>query len=366
MSNSSSMTVFDSIEEAKRQVSVCNACRYCEGFCSVFPAMHQQRVFSNGDLVQLANLCHNCRGCYYACQYSDPHEFNINLPAALANLRLESWERFIKPNWLARLFQRHGLWVSALLIVVLSFLLLLVMQIASADGAGFYRYLSHTIMISIFIPAFLLPLYVVARGLKAYWMAVSGERVRYKHIVNAVKNVATMKNLDGGQGQGCNFEQGDRYSNKRRYAHQLTLYGFLLCFASTVSGTVLHYAFGIEAPHGLLSLPKLLGIPGGLLLTIGCVCLAWLKLKSDSSLNASNSFTGELAFVLVLGATGATGLLLYLLGTSLFGTSELLKPMLAIHLATVFTFFISMPFSKMVHGFFRMAALVRHAQIAQP
>ena len=26
-------------EEARRQIEICNACRYCEGFCSVFPAM---------------------------------------------------------------------------------------------------------------------------------------------------------------------------------------------------------------------------------------------------------------------------------------------------------------------------------------
>jgi precorrin 3B synthase CobZ len=62
-------------EEARRQIEICNACRYCEGYCDVFPAMTRQRAFSDGDITQLANLCHNCRGCYYACQYTEPHEF---------------------------------------------------------------------------------------------------------------------------------------------------------------------------------------------------------------------------------------------------------------------------------------------------
>ena len=31
------------IEEAARQVNICNACRYCEGYCSVFPAITSAR-----------------------------------------------------------------------------------------------------------------------------------------------------------------------------------------------------------------------------------------------------------------------------------------------------------------------------------
>ena len=60
----------DSIQEARRQIEICNACRYCEGYCSVFPAINRERAFADGDVTQLANLCHNCRGCYYACQYT--------------------------------------------------------------------------------------------------------------------------------------------------------------------------------------------------------------------------------------------------------------------------------------------------------
>ena len=26
----------DTIQEARRQIEICNACRYCEGYCSVF------------------------------------------------------------------------------------------------------------------------------------------------------------------------------------------------------------------------------------------------------------------------------------------------------------------------------------------
>ena len=81
------------LTEARRQIEICNACRYCEGYCAVFPAIIRERSFTAGDVVQLANLCHNCRGCYYACQFTPPHEFALNLPAALAEARHESWEQ---------------------------------------------------------------------------------------------------------------------------------------------------------------------------------------------------------------------------------------------------------------------------------
>ena len=125
------------IEEAARQVNICNACRYCEGYCSVFPAITSARSFAEADIVQLANLCHNCRGCYYACQYAPPHEFGMNLPKALAEVRQESWEDFAFPRALGRGFPRSG--VAIAVFAVLGFFLLLPY---SKMAHGFYRLLA--------------------------------------------------------------------------------------------------------------------------------------------------------------------------------------------------------------------------------
>ena len=345
-------------EEARRQVEICNACRYCEGYCAVFPAITKQRAFADGDITQLANLCHNCRGCYYACQYTAPHEFDLNLPGILAEVRQDSWDRYAWPGAFAGAFQRKGTPIALALIVGLALLFLALTALRPASGEGFYAYLSHGGMVAIFAPAFLLPLVAIGIGLRRYWAEVGGQRITFAHLRDAVAATANMRNLGGGQGQGCNFEEGDRYSNRRRVAHQLVMYGFLLCFASTSSGTVLHYGFGLEAPYGLFSLPKLLGVPGGLLLTIGAGWLIRLKLKSDRDLGAASAWGGEVAFVLLLGLTGLTGLALYAAtDTALVG------PLLAIHLGTVLTFFLTTPYSKMVHGFYRLAALIRDAQV---
>ena len=79
------------LAEADRLMVVCNSCRYCEGLCAVFPAMEMRRIFNDGDLNYLANLCHGCGACYFDCQFSPPHEFEVNVPRALAQVRIESY-----------------------------------------------------------------------------------------------------------------------------------------------------------------------------------------------------------------------------------------------------------------------------------
>ena len=58
----------DAAAEGARVMAVCNACRYCEQYCPVFQAMERRLTFASADLNYLANLCHNCGECLYACQ----------------------------------------------------------------------------------------------------------------------------------------------------------------------------------------------------------------------------------------------------------------------------------------------------------
>ncbi len=347
----------DLIEEARRQTEICNACRYCEGYCSVFPAMHAERTFSDGDITQLANLCHNCRGCYYACQYTAPHEFDLNLPKALAEVRRDSWEHYAWPQPVARRFHTHGGAIALALVLGLALLFLAIRAIGSAGGEGFYAALSHSAMVAIFLPAFLFPLTSLALSLRRYWRDVGGQRITLSHLKTALADVAKMKDLAAGHGEGCNFEDEDRFSHARRYAHQAIMVGFLLCFASTSAGTVMHYGFDLHAPYGFWSLPKLLGIPGGILLTIGCVWMIALKRHSNRELGDTKAWGADMAFIALLGFVSASGLALYWLG----GTS-VLSVLLALHLGSVLSFFLLTPFTKMAHGFYRLAALIKNAQ----
>lgn len=347
----------DLIQEARRQAEICNACRYCEGYCSVFPSLHANRAFSDGDITQLANLCHNCRGCYYACQYTAPHEFDLNLPAALAEVRRDSWESFAWPQPLASKFHTHGGAIILALVVGFALLFAAIKAIGSAGGEGFYAALSHNAMVAIFAPAFLLPLVSIAVGIRRYWREVGGQRLALGDITGAFGRAAKMQDLAAGHGEGCNFEDEDRFSQGRRHVHQAIMYGFLLCFASTSVATLMHYFFDMPAPYTLFSLPKLFGISGGLLLTVGCIGMVALKLKSDRKLGDTQAWGGEIAFIALLGFVGFSGLVLY----ALSGTAAM-PALLAVHLGAVLAFFLLTPFTKMAHGFYRLAALIRDAQ----
>jgi citrate/tricarballylate utilization protein len=350
----------DAINEARRQIEICNACRYCEGFCAVFPAMTRQSEFATGDLTHLANLCHDCRGCYYACQYAPPHEFAVNLPAALAEVRTQSWARHVGPRWLSRAFQRSGLAIAGLVVLALAAMLWAMSALRPDDGAGFYAYLSHGAMVAIFTPAFFAPLGLIALGLRRYWQETGGGDLRLADLAEAAASASRLRNLSGGQGQGCNYEAGDRFSNRRRYAHQAVLWGFLMCFGATSAGTIMHYLMAWPAPYPWWSPPKLLGVPGGILMVIGAAGLIRFKLAADRGLGAEGVHGGEMAFIVLLGATALTGLALYAATGS-----ALVPPLLALHLATVLALFLLLPWSKMVHGFFRFTALVAEAARAR-
>ena len=360
----------DSIPEARRQAEICNACRYCEGYCAVFPALQRLHSFSDADITHFANLCHNCRGCYYACQYTEPHEFAINIPKALAEVRQASWQAYAVPRGFAKLYERSGVVITLFSVMAFAVLFALSQTLGEAGeagatgGAGFYAYMSHSLMVVIFTPAFVVPLLALLVSVRLYWRATGGGEVKLSDLGWALRAAATMRNLSGAGartgklGTGCNYESEDKYSHLRRYFHHGVLYGFLLCFASTTSGTVLHYGFGMEAPYSLFSLPKLFGVPGGILLAIGSAGLAWLKTKADKNLGAPAYWSGEMAFVLLLCAVAVTGLALYA-ATNTAHVGWLLP----LHLGTVLTLFLLTPYTKMSHGIYRLTALTHEATL---
>ena len=89
-------------------------------------------------------------------------------------------------------------------------------------------------------------------------------------------------------------------------------------------------------------------------MVIGTVWLASLKLRSEKNLGDANAWGGEMGFIALLFLVAATGLALYWLGST-----AMMPTLLAVHLGSVLSFFVLTPYTKMAHGFYRLAALVR-------
>ncbi|MEO0823866.1 MAG: tricarballylate utilization 4Fe-4S protein TcuB, partial [Pseudomonadota bacterium] len=229
--------------EARRTMEICNACRYCEGYCPVFPAMERRRAFAAADLGHLANLCHNCKGCWYACQYAPPHEFGLNLPQAFAALRTESYAAFAWPAGLGRAFERNGLWVAMLTGLVLGLAILASMLLVEGavltgvhTGPGaFYAVIPHETMVLLGTATFGWAVLAMAVGMWRYWQACGAPAVRLSHWLQALREAGTTRHL-AGAGEGCN-DVDERFGMGRRHFHMATMWGFLLCFAATSVAT---------------------------------------------------------------------------------------------------------------------------------
>lgn len=362
----------DFIEEGQRMAAICNACRYCEGYCATFPALERRLSFEEADLNYLANLCHNCGACYYSCQYAPPHEFQLNFPKALARIRGETYKKYAWPGFLAGLFEKNGVIVSGVTALSLALFLLAmsysidpsVMFSAHPDSEGaFYAVLSHDVMAYTFgvVALFIFVAFVI--GFMRFWRDI-GEDVREfvspSALGHAVHDAFRLKYLEGG-GDGCTYPD-EEFSRVRRTYHHLTFYGFLLCFAATCVATVYHYVFGWPAPYPFWSLPVLLGTVGGIGLIIGPVGLLWLKGKRDPALTADSQTGMDVGFLLLLSLTSITGLLLLALRES-----AAMGILLAVHLGFVMALFVTLPYGKFVHAIYRFAALVRfHLERRRP
>ena len=341
----------DPTREGARILTICNACRYCEGFCAVFPALERRANFDTADLNYLANLCHNCAECYYACQYAPPHEFAVNVPKTLAEIRVQSYRQYARPKALGGLFGRGGL--TAGLILVVSAALWIAFSKPGVD-AQFYSVISHRTMVALFGAGSVLVLGALLGGFLAFWRESGQGRANFSAVSQAMNDALQLTYLHGG-GPGCTYPQEQR-SLARWWFHHLTFYGFLLCFAATLVASVYHYAFGWRAPYGYFSAPVVLGTVGGIGLLVGPAGLFLYKKRQDTATRDANQDGMDLAFIALLFFTSATGLLL--LG---FRESSAMPWLLAVHLAAVSTLFLTLPYGKFVHGIYRFTALVRYA-----
>jgi citrate/tricarballylate utilization protein len=354
----------DLIAEAERQMVICNACRYCEGYCAVFPAMELRTTFNASDLVYLANLCHDCRACLYACQYAPPHAFNVNVPQVLADIRTDTYADYTWPAIFAGI--RSSMLATTLL--VLACLVSLggfVFSLGGKDvfvtpetGEGaFYRVVPYMAMVAPAIVILGYAVVVFCFGIVRFWRDTSsGSRggLTLTTLLQALRDAFALRYMKGG-GDGCNYPD-ERFSKSRRVFHHLTYYGFLLDLAATTIAAYYEHFLGWTAPYPLLSWPVVLGTVGGVMLLIGTSGLLWLKAKSDRQAAGRLMFRMDVIFLVMLNLTALSGLILLVMRET-----SAMAGLLILHLAIVAGLFLTLPYGKFAHAVYRTGALVRNA-----
>ena len=357
--------------EASRQLTICNACRYCEGYCAVFPALERLSVITPGDVTHLADLCHDCRDCYTACMYAPPHEFAVNVPAALSAVRRHTYDEYLpRLPWAAGRVSRRSAMLAAGLAAVFVLVLLGVFTGGTRTGlpAGSpYRVIAYpALLAAVGLPA-LWSILVMASSAARYWRATGGRGLAgsgamspalLSALISALGQAASLRNLRGG-GSDCSYPT-DEPSAARRRLHGLVAWGLVACTCSTVAAAISQDIAGDPPPYPVASAPVLLGVIGGAGMVIGCCGLLLLRRAARKAAAAAGPPREDaalarrgyalLAGLLLLAATGL--LTLVLRDTAAF------SPVLVIHLAAVVACFALAPYTKFMHVIYRFLALV--------
>lgn len=356
------------LKDASRAMEICNACRYCETLCPVFPQITEYRTFDKPTLNYLSNLCHNCKGCYHGCQYAPPHEFDLNIPKIFSEIRVDSYIQYAFPSILGKLFAKNGTVVSILIALCIGLMLIAGAYFNDADslfvafnGEGsFFKVIPYEVMtlVSGLICFHVVIAFIV--GFKRFWtengdkMSELADLSLWKY---AFASAATLKHLDGGDnGHGCN-DINDRFTHKRKWFHHGVMYGFILTLISTTLAAIYHHILEIHAPYDFDSLVVITGTLGGILMVIGCIGLTYIKIKADPIPISQKLLGMDYSFIAMLALVNITGLLLLVLRD---GT--LMPSLLCIHLGFVLAFFLIMPYCKFVHLLYRLGALLKYAK----
>ena len=357
------MQAADEIREAARVLAVCNACRYCEQYCPAFQALEQRQTFATADVNYLANLCHGCGECLYACQYAPPHEFAINVPQTLAAARVVSYEQYAWPAALAGAFRAQNIG-TALLLAAAFILVLLGGTFAlnggalRAPGGDFYAVIPHAVLVTLFGGVGLFVVVALAMGAAqcrrdfATAAPPPDDHGQRRGVAGALHDAFTLRHLHVGDAD-CVTALEVRTPWRKRM-HHFTMYGFALCFASTCVATLYHFA-GYPAPYAYTSLPVLLGTLGGAALVVGTAGLLWTRRARDPKLSHASQDKLDGAFVALLLLTGGTGLVLLALRSH-----AAMGVLLIVHLGLVLALFVTLPYGRFVHGLYRLAALVKY------
>jgi citrate/tricarballylate utilization protein len=342
--------------------------------------MTRRLEFAKADVHYLSNLCHNCSACLHACQYAPPHEFAVNVPKAMSEVRLQTYHDYAWPPAMGALYHKAGLTVALSLAFGLALFLVLAVAMSGSLvheplAGNFYAIFPHNFLAAVFGVVFTFVVIALGMGARRFWREVSpaNEEPAYKGhgkggakgptvasvrgaaAAEATGNVLGLTYLGGGHGEGCNNES-DRFTLWRRRFHQFTMYGFGLCFAATSVATLYHYLLQWEAPYSLTSLPVVLGTLGGIGLLVGPVGLLWLNLRRDPNQGDARQRPMDRGFIALLLLTSATGLALL----ALRDTGQMAL-WLAIHLGMVMALFLTLPYGKFAHGVYRSAALLKYA-----
>ncbi len=335
----------------------CYQCATCSAVCELSPddlpfPRRQMLLAQWGQDEKLLSdpavwFCHFCNDCTVRCpRDARPGE-------VLQGIRSRIIEKQSVPRWLGRLFgTARWSWVLLLGAPLLLWLAILyaVNGLAVPDvPAGKLNYgevVPHWLLYLVFFPLAGFVVAVTAMGASKFWTSLQGaERRRGSFLANLAPvlwEIATHRRFGK-----CRAASG------RKWGHFWLVWGFVAALVATTLAVVALYAldhYPLELTHPF----KWVGNIAAVMLVVGGLLILGERLKEDSSLGNSTAVDNFfLALVLVVVFSGV----LTELGRFAFRPG-LAVGIYVIHLASIFTLFLSLPYSKFAHIVYRTLAMV--------
>jgi citrate/tricarballylate utilization protein len=357
----------DLMEEGIREYNLCSACRFCIGYCPVWDAL--DRIFfgfkkesvDHRDIEYFAYLCHDCRNCYYACPYRQPHELNINIPKLNSMLREKVNNSYVWPGFMRGMLKRQYMYMTSSIMAFLALAFVLTAIVGDLSALMLPIHSIYHVMPSIYIEmigsvlgvwGMTLLIYEGAR----YWKSINGN---YKGIFNGRLHLYALRDTFmhlwfRANGEGCDYP-GEYGSFSRFYLHLLMFTGMLVDLVATITALYAQNILGYYPPYSLFSFPVMLGIMGGALILVGVVGLLVLKESANSKLIESAWIETDRAMLYLLLAIVVSGFVITSMRSMPFA-----RLMFLVHISLVATLFVSAPYSKLVHIIYRYLAVVKY------
>jgi citrate/tricarballylate utilization protein len=336
----------DLYDEAARQLQLCNACRYCEGYCAVWEALDRRNEVGRNDVLYFSSLCHDCGQCFTVCPFTEPHEYDLNIPKALGSVRLDSYSANIRPGFMTKLIEFSSIATSIVIALSMTAMFLFVLfnkgtltgNFTFAEVISPFEYRLVTVSIYAYV--------LILWGIEGhrYWSQINNG-IRLKAGLGAIfgglADAFGHENFKGG-GAGCTYPDS-RNRKFRLIFHPMVFFGFLVALVSIS----FYPSFGLPF--------RVVYLLGSGMMFAGASGLLYGKIISGSAGYNSGMRKIDLPFTLLLNLGGLTGVLLVLFYGFGFDWSIFL-----VHDAFIFTLFLLAPFGKFIHPIFRILALIKN------
>jgi len=334
----------------------CYQCATCTVVCKVTPDKNpfprKEMVWAQWGLKEKFQgnpdvwLCHQCNDCTAYCpRGANPGE-------VLGAIRKQTIKQYSAPAALVDIVNNKAM--LPLILVVPAILLAVLLSVAGTfgipDGEIIFSKFASTLFLQIvFTPALIFGAVVGVLGVKKFWTdmktanSVSSGDLKGS-IIDTAKEVAGHKKF-----KACDVS-ADRYSS-----HLLVFYGFVAAGIATAIGVLYIDVLHMESPFSLgYGTPvKLFGNIGAIGIIVGIGMMMSNRFKNAEKVGVGSYF--DWLLIGLIGIVGLSGFLAQLL--RIVGIAPVAYPMYFIHLVTVFSLFIYLPFSKLAHMFYRGAAM---------